>query len=150
VRRLAHRLFGELAPLFPLHAREILVLQEAGLGQSLHQAPGDFFGLQPAGDPCQGGPQVQIAVAAIEAFQAFHQRRRNNQHGIREAVRIANEKPRIFGGRRGHEVERHAQTGQWLGQVLWYRRGRRSQKTEDRRQKTEVSLATGGAGLYNL
>ena len=68
-----------------------------------------------AGDPHQRRAQVQIRLLAVEALQALHQHRRNDQHRVGEPVWIADEQPRVLRRGRRHEVQIHAQAGQWIG-----------------------------------
>ena len=99
MRRFTHRLLGEFAPLFALHAREGVVFQKARVGERVDRWCAISSVSRSAGDPRQCGAQIQLGVLAVEAFQAFHQRRRNNQHGVGVAVGIANEQAGIFGAK---------------------------------------------------
>ncbi len=117
MRRFAHRLFRELAPALRLHPLECLVFQEPGGAERIHQVLFDVAHFQAAGDPHQRGAEVQVRLAPVETRETLHQYRRNDQHGIAEAVRVAYEQPRMVLRGRRHEVQAVAQTGQWMRQI---------------------------------
>jgi len=53
----------------------------------------DISHFQVAGDLDQRGAEVEIGLLAVEAVQAFYQRRRDDDDRLGIAVRIANHEP---------------------------------------------------------
>ncbi len=98
MRRFAHRLFGELAPALRLHPLECLVFQEPCGAERIHQVLFDVAHFQAPGNPHQRGAQVQVRLAPVET------RRHSTSTGgmismaSREAVRVADEQPRMVLG----------------------------------------------------
>ncbi len=74
-----------------------IVDQKAGLAQRLHQVLLQFAHLNFAGGLHKALPQVKLRLLTIEAREAGHQGRGNQQHRITEVVGIANEQPRPLG-----------------------------------------------------
>jgi hypothetical protein len=87
--KLLHRLIAQ--------RQKSIVDQKAGLAERLHQMLLQFADLDFAGGLNQALPEVELRLLTIEAREAGHQRRRNQQHRIAEVVRIANEQPGPLG-----------------------------------------------------
>ena len=119
VRGLAARRFGEGAVAGLAHAFEHLVFEKAAFAQGVHELALDLAHIQPAGDAHQFRAQVQFRLQAVKALETRDQGRRHNDHGVRVAVRIANEEAGALGHRRRHELEGGPQPRQWLCQILW-------------------------------
>ncbi len=66
-----------------------------------------------ARDAHQAGAQVQTGLLAVEARQALHQLRRNEQHGVGKFQRIANQEPGMLGIGGGNKIESQSKTGEW-------------------------------------
>jgi hypothetical protein len=84
---------------------EGLVFQETGVAERIEEMLFEFPDLDFARDPNQVRPQIQTGVLAIEARQALHQLRRDEQHGIGKLQRIANQKAGMLGIVGGKEIE---------------------------------------------
>ena len=118
-----HRLaLGRLCklPLTPrLHAGKDLVFEKARRAESFGQVPLELADLKIARNADQQRAQIQIRLAAVKAPQALDQHRRNDQHGVGVAIRVADEQARLIRRGRRKKIQRGAQARQWLGQILW-------------------------------
>jgi len=120
LRGFAHGRLSELAPARLLHPGEVGVFEKPGGAQRIDEVPGQLPHLELAGDGDQRGAQIEVRLQAIETLQTLHQGRRDDQHGVAEAVGIADEQPRMFGRGGRHEIQVHAQARQEVGHDLWY------------------------------
>ena len=111
VCRAADRLFEESAAPLLLHAGEPFVFEEAGFAQSIDQMLLEFAHFQIPGGAHQGGAQIQVRLLAVETSETLDQQRRDDQHGIGKAERVANEQARMLRRGRGHEIEIQAKAG---------------------------------------
>ena len=93
-------------------SRERLVFQKPGRAERLDQVLLHLAHFQSPVMPHQRRAQIQVRLRPVEALQALHQRRRNDQHGVGEAVRVADEQPRMFRRGRRHEIQVQAQARQ--------------------------------------
>ena len=105
-----------------VHARQALrfeglVFQEPGLAEGVEEMLFEFADLDFARDPHQAGAQIQTGLLAVEARQALHQLRRNEQHGVGKFQRIANQKPGMLGIGGGNEIESQSETGEWTWHI---------------------------------
>ena len=89
------------------------VFQKSGLAERVEQMLFEFADLNLAGDPNQVGAQIQTGLLAVEARQALHQLRRNEQHGIGKFQRIANQQSGMLGIGGWNEIESQSKTGEW-------------------------------------
>jgi hypothetical protein len=93
VHGIAPRRCGKLALPCLFHSGESFIFQEAAGTERLHQTFFDISHFQVAGDLDQRGAEVEIGLLAVEAVQAFYQRRRDDDDRLGIAVRIANHEP---------------------------------------------------------
>ena len=77
----------------------------------------EFADLDLARDPNQVRPQIQTGLLAVEASQALHQLRGNEQHGVGKFQRIANEKAGMLGIGGWNEIEPQPETGEWTWHI---------------------------------
>ncbi len=102
---LAHVARRELALALPAHFGEARVVEKARLVEGGDEPFGGVPHLDLAGETGDGGPQVAFVLLSVETAEAARQQGRNHQCDIRVMKGIANEKPRLFGQGRGHDVE---------------------------------------------
>ena len=96
-RELAHTGDAELLELF--------VFQESGFAQRIEKILLDLSHLNLAGDPHQRCAEIERGLLAVKTGQARNQLGRDQQHGVRESIRIAHQQPRMFGVGGRHEIE---------------------------------------------
>ena len=99
------------------HPREGFVFQEPGGAEGVDQVLFQFADLQVAGDAHQHRAQVEVRLPAVEAVQAFDQRRRDDQHRVGIAVGVADKEAWPVGRGGRNEVQGIAQAREWVGQV---------------------------------
>ncbi len=73
----------------------------------------EFADLDFAGDAHQIRPQIQTGLLAVEASQALHQLRGDEQHGVGKLQRVADEQSGMLGIGGRDEIESQPQTGEW-------------------------------------
>ena len=93
------------------------VFEESSLAERVEQMLFEFADLDFAGDPNQVGAQIQTGLLAVETSQALHQLRRNEQHGIGEFQRIANQQAGMLGIGGWNEIESQPETGEWIWHI---------------------------------
>ena len=115
MRGFAKGRLGEGAFGFGAAPRKVVIFEKAGIAERIQQIGFDIAGLKVAGDPHQMSSQIQGVVFAVEEFQAFDERWRDDQRCVREMERIANHQTRLVFERRRREVESHSQAWQHGG-----------------------------------
>ena len=110
---------GELTFAARFHARESLVVQETSGAQGFDQVALQLTDFEIPGDAHQQRAQVEFRLLAIEAAQGFDKRRRDDQHGVRVAVGVADEQAWAVGRRRWSHVQLKTEARQWAGQISW-------------------------------
>ncbi len=82
MRRRTHGSLRECAFGILFALREVFVIQESSRAERADQVLLQLSDLKIAGEADQMRAQVKLAAHAVEKFQAFHQRGRNDQHGV--------------------------------------------------------------------
>ena len=90
VNRRTGRRFGEGPLRGFLASRERFILEKSGGAQRVDQVLLQIPDLQIAGDPDQILAQIEISGFAVEKFEAFDERRRNDERCVGVLIRIAN------------------------------------------------------------
>ena len=103
---------GEGAMPLGAQAAEVLVVEESPLAEDTRQVPHDLPDARVAGEPPQCLAHLVVEVAPVEESEAGHERRRDDDHRLCVAERIAHEEARPVGERRRHEVEVGPKRGQ--------------------------------------